>query len=106
MFHKSGKVFIPDNEFVWIRAQITKNISNTHVEVQLEENLPGLDNSTSQTRIVALNTTLDAEFPSIDRSIVGVDDMCNLNYLHEPGILDNLRIRFESIIPYTYVGDI
>lgn len=33
----------------------------------------------------------DAEFPSS-----GVDDMTKLAYLHEPGVLLNLKCRYES----------
>ena len=32
--------------------------------------------------------------------------MCHLNYLHEPAILYNLRLRFNAVKPYTYTGDI
>lgn len=31
----------------------------------------------------------------------GVDDMINLNYLHEPAILANLETRFKAGQPYT-----
>jgi myosin heavy subunit len=33
-------------------------------------------------------------------------DMTALSYLHEPGILFNLRRRFFRCLPYTYTGDI
>ena len=36
----------------------------------------------------------------------GVNDMVELNYLHEASILDNLRRRFQSQMPYTYTGSI
>lgn len=36
----------------------------------------------------------------------GCDDMVNLNYLHEPAILYNLKQRFLRQIPYTYTGPI
>lgn len=44
---------------------------------------------------------LQNEMPS-----TGVDDMTILNYLHEASILDNLRIRFNCLKPYTYTGEI
>lgn len=40
------------------------------------------------------------------RSANGVEDMVNLNYLHEPAILYNLKQRFLRQIPYTYTGPI
>ncbi|KAF5454727.1 hypothetical protein F2P56_024373 [Juglans regia] len=36
----------------------------------------------------------------------GVDDMTKLSYLHEPGVLQNLKIRYELNEIYTYTGNI
>ncbi|KAJ1285096.1 hypothetical protein BS78_03G254900 [Paspalum vaginatum] len=36
----------------------------------------------------------------------GVDDMTRLSYLHEPGVLDNLAVRYAKSIIYTYTGNI
>ncbi|KAJ0951947.1 putative myosin ATPase [Helianthus annuus] len=36
----------------------------------------------------------------------GVDHMTKLSYLHEPGVLQNLRIRYELNEIYTYTGNI
>ncbi|XP_062149505.1 myosin-6-like isoform X2 [Alnus glutinosa] len=36
----------------------------------------------------------------------GVDDMTKLAYLHEPGVLDNLRSRYDINEIYTYTGNI
>ncbi|KAI5424027.1 hypothetical protein KIW84_030299 [Lathyrus oleraceus] len=36
----------------------------------------------------------------------GVDDMTKLSYLHEPGVLENLKIRYELNEIYTYTGNI
>ncbi|KAK2390671.1 myosin-6 [Trifolium repens] len=36
----------------------------------------------------------------------GVDDMTRLAYLHEPGVLDNLRSRYDINEIYTYTGNI
>ncbi|KAL9686540.1 hypothetical protein QQ045_024001 [Rhodiola kirilowii] len=36
----------------------------------------------------------------------GVDDMTKLAYLHEPGVLHNLAVRYEQNIIYTYTGNI
>ncbi|GMI85728.1 ARABIDOPSIS MYOSIN 2, MYOSIN X1 2, myosin 2, MYOSIN XI-6 [Hibiscus trionum] len=43
----------------------------------------------------------DAEAPSC-----GVDDMTKLAYLHEPGVLQNLRSRYDMNEIYTYTGNI
>ncbi|CAN1131393.1 XI-2 [Linum perenne] len=36
----------------------------------------------------------------------GVDDMTRLSYLHEPGVLQNLRSRYDMNEIYTYTGSI
>nr|GMD18695.1 myosin-6-like isoform X1 [Ipomoea batatas] len=43
----------------------------------------------------------DAEAPSC-----GVDDMTKLAYLHEPGLLQNLKTRYDINEIYTYTGNI
>ncbi|XP_021893807.1 myosin-6-like [Carica papaya] len=43
----------------------------------------------------------DAEAPPC-----GVDDMTRLAYLHEPGVLQNLRSRYDMNEIYTYTGNI
>ncbi|KAK6143975.1 hypothetical protein DH2020_020795 [Rehmannia glutinosa] len=43
----------------------------------------------------------DAEAPPC-----GVDDMTKLAYLHEPGVLDNLKSRYDINEIYTYTGNI
>ncbi|XP_020276346.1 myosin-6-like isoform X2 [Asparagus officinalis] len=41
-----------------------------------------------------------------DAPACGVDDMTKLAYLHEPGVLQNLRSRYEINEIYTYTGSI
>ncbi|XP_010522441.1 PREDICTED: myosin-7 [Tarenaya hassleriana] len=43
----------------------------------------------------------DPEFPEL-----GVDDMTKLAYLHEPGVLLNLKCRYDANEIYTYTGNI
>ncbi|KAI8007386.1 Myosin-11 [Camellia lanceoleosa] len=43
----------------------------------------------------------DTEAPA-----AGVDDMTKLSYLHEPGVLENLKTRYELNEIYTYTGNI
>ncbi|XP_042483036.1 myosin-6-like [Macadamia integrifolia] len=42
----------------------------------------------------------------VDAPPCGVDDMTKLAYLHEPGVLDNLRTRYDINEIYTYTGSI
>ncbi|KAJ9077384.1 Myosin type-2 heavy chain 1 [Entomophthora muscae] len=34
----------------------------------------------------------------------GIDDLTNLNYLHEPAVLHNIAVRYEQHAIYTYSG--
>ena len=43
---------------------------------------------------------------NIDMPESGVEDMVNLNYLHEASILYNLKRRYETFQPYTRTGKI
>ncbi|KAH9602039.1 hypothetical protein KSS87_016679 [Heliosperma pusillum] len=56
-------------------------------------------------KTVAVNTSKvypkDPEAPPS-----GVDDMTRLAYLHEPGVLDNLKRRYDINEIYTYTGNI
>ncbi|XP_024981732.1 myosin-6-like [Cynara cardunculus var. scolymus] len=60
--------------------------------------------STSGKTVVAKASNVypkDAEAPPC-----GVDDMTKLAYLHEPGVLSNLRSRYDINEIYTYTGSI
>jgi len=35
-----------------------------------------------------------------------VDNLCLLNFMHEPNIIDNLRRRFSHELPYTSANEI
>eukprot|EP01041_Mallomonas_annulata_P002899 gene2899-5689_t len=101
------KVFIPDQENIWLRAEVLRNVSDTEIEVKIEDedSLPG---KSGHIRTISFNPgTFGDTFPLQNTLLqeTGVDDMCNLSYLHEPGILENLRIRYTAQLPYTYVGE-
>ncbi|MFS7888772.1 putative myosin ATPase [Helianthus anomalus] len=52
-------------------------------------------------------TKLSKVYPKeMDYPDGGVDDMTKLSYLHEPGVLHNLAIRYERDKLYTYTGNI
>eukprot|EP00644_Phytophthora_capsici_P001487 jgi/Phyca11/562935/estExt2_Genewise1.C_PHYCAscaffold_100543 len=53
---------------------------------------------------------MDVGFPlqnaQLSRYDEGLDNMIDLNHLHEAAILRNLKKRFRARMPYTYTGDI
>ena len=102
------KVFIPDDDFVWVSALVISSENESHtMQVDDEEYTAKRKPATKVVSIKDLPPSFHS-FPlqNTDLSAEGVDDMCSLNYLHEPSILDNLMRRFKSQLSYTNTGDI
>ncbi|OIW07161.1 hypothetical protein TanjilG_10134, partial [Lupinus angustifolius] len=85
-------VWIEDPEVSWIDGQVSK-INGKDAEIE----------TTNGKKVANLSKILpkDMEAPP-----GGVDDMTKLSYLHEPGVLQNLKIRYELNEIYTYTGNI
>lgn len=103
-----AKIFLPDNDLVWISANIIEEFAPGQYEVEIDDG--DYDGKKSRRRRVSLETlcrSIDS-IPLQNKNMTsrGVEDMCTLDYLHEPSILDNLRRRHSSFLPYTYTGDI
>ncbi|KAD0611557.1 hypothetical protein E3N88_43986 [Mikania micrantha] len=86
-------VWVEDTAQAWIEGLVTK-IKEKEVEVQIGDG-----------KTVAAN--LSKVYPKdMEAPAGGVDDMTKLSYLHEPGVLQNLRTRYELNEIYTYTGNI
>lgn len=86
-------VWLEDPEVAWIDGEVVK-ISGEDITVNL----------TSGKTVVTILSSIypkDAEAPPC-----GVDDMTKLSYLHEPGVLQNLKSRYDMNEIYTYTGNI
>ncbi|KAF4323204.1 hypothetical protein BBO99_00002788 [Phytophthora kernoviae] len=57
-------------------------------------------------RVVAMDVGFPQQNAQLSRCPEGLDNMIELNHLHEAAILRNLKKRFRSRMPYTYTGDI
>ncbi|KAF2536369.1 hypothetical protein F2Q68_00019956 [Brassica cretica] len=78
-------VWVEDTDVAWIDGQVEKiNGQDVEITAKLSKIYPK-----------------DMEAPA-----GGVDDMTKLSYLHEPGVLQNLKIRYELNEIYTYTGNI
>ncbi|MCD7467399.1 hypothetical protein HAX54_004819 [Datura stramonium] len=86
-------VWVEDSSVAWIDAQVSKvNGQEVHVET-----------SDGRTVVVNLSKTYPKDEDAPDG---GVDDMTQLSYLHEPGVLHNLATRYQLNEIYTYTGSI
>ncbi|XP_073315711.1 myosin-11-like [Primulina huaijiensis] len=86
-------VWVEDPTVAWISGQVTK-INGQEAEIQ----------RTDGKKII---TKLSKLYPKdMEAPAGGVDDMTKLSYLHEPGVLANLKSRYELNEIYTYTGNI
>ncbi|XP_051141861.1 myosin-6-like isoform X2 [Andrographis paniculata] len=86
-------VWVEDLDEAWIDGEVVA-VNGEDVRVQ----------TTSGKTVVAKVSNVypkDAEAPPS-----GVDDMTKLAYLHEPGVLQNLKSRYDINEIYTYTGNI
>ncbi|KAK4418459.1 Myosin-6 [Sesamum alatum] len=86
-------VWVEDTDVAWIDGEVVA-VNNEDIKVLC----------TSGKTVVVKSSDVypkDAEAPPC-----GVDDMTKLAYLHEPGVLDNLKSRYDINEIYTYTGNI
>ncbi|KAK4757816.1 hypothetical protein SAY87_019117 [Trapa incisa] len=86
-------VWVEDPEEAWIDGEVVA-VEGNKIKI----------NSTSGKLVVANASNTYPKDPEAPES--GVDDMTRLAYLHEPGVLENLRHRYEMNEIYTYTGNI
>ncbi|KAF3652096.1 Myosin-7 [Capsicum annuum] len=86
-------VWVEDPEVAWLDGQVVK-INDAEITV---------DCTSGKTVTANLSSVYakDEDAPS-----GGVNDMTKLSYLHEPGVLQNLRSRYDMNEIYTYTGSI
>ncbi|KAK8532473.1 hypothetical protein V6N13_131799 [Hibiscus sabdariffa] len=86
-------VWVEDSDIAWIDGEVMQ-VNGENIKVLC---------TSGKTVVVKASNVYpkDAEAPSC-----GVDDMTKLAYLHEPGVLQNLRSRYDMNEIYTYTGNI
>ncbi|KAJ4841160.1 hypothetical protein Tsubulata_016923 [Turnera subulata] len=92
-FAVGSLVWVEDPEDAWVDGEVAE-VNGEEITI----------NSTSGKKVKAKTShayAKDPEFPAC-----GVDDMTKLAYLHEPGVLYNLKCRYDMNEIYTYTGSI
>ncbi|EFH57530.1 hypothetical protein ARALYDRAFT_321053 [Arabidopsis lyrata subsp. lyrata] len=85
-------VWVEDSDEAWLDGEV--------VEANGQEIKVNCQTKTVVAKVNAVHPK-DPEFPEL-----GVDDMTKLAYLHEPGVLLNLKARYNANEIYTYTGNI
>ncbi|XP_066306851.1 myosin-17-like isoform X3 [Miscanthus floridulus] len=86
-------VWVEDKDLSWVDGEVFRiDGQNAHVR-------------TTKGKTVIANIS-DIHPKDTEAPPDGVDDMTRLSYLHEPGVLDNLAVRYAKNIIYTYTGNI
>jgi len=118
--NKGKQVYVKDKEFCWVPATL---ISQTEKEAVV--NVPQYKDEfviisdggktaigwKERTVKLADYAEFDFELPgqNVDpetQDLMEEEDMINLKYLHEAGILFNVKVRQNNALPYTRTGDI
>nr|XP_009777684.1 PREDICTED: myosin-7-like isoform X3 [Nicotiana sylvestris] len=86
-------VWVEDPEVAWIDGVVAE-VNGEEITV----------NCTSGKTVVTNLSHVYAK--DTDAPSCGVDDMTKLSYLHEPGVLQNLKSRYDMNEIYTYTGSI
>ncbi|KAL2923072.1 Myosin-6, partial [Bienertia sinuspersici] len=86
-------VWVEDQDESWLDGEVSE-VNGEELKV----------NCTTGNIVVANASKVYPKDPEAPPS--GVDDMTKLTYLHEPGVLDNLKRRYDINEIYTYTGSI
>ncbi|KAF9624147.1 hypothetical protein IFM89_008085 [Coptis chinensis] len=101
MANQATSVNIMVGTFVWVEDSDDAWIDGEVLEVNGDEVKISCTSGKTITTNVSSVYPKDAEAPQC-----GVDDMTKLAYLHEPGVLQNIKSRYDINEIYTYTGSI
>ncbi|KAJ4913431.1 Myosin-14 [Raphanus sativus] len=88
-----SSVWVEDPEEAWIDGKVIE-VNGNDIKVKC-----------SSGKTVAVKVS-NAYPKDVEAPASGVDDMTRLAYLHEPGVLENMKSRFDINEIYTYTGNI
>ncbi|KOO25227.1 myosin-like protein [Chrysochromulina tobinii] len=92
MTHGAEEVWIRDPVDSWVAGKVEAQVGNSTLKVLTAKGTTvTVDMAAAGGELLTCNPSLEA-------------DMTSLWHLHEPGVLHNLRGRFERLEPYTYVA--
>ncbi|TDH72312.1 hypothetical protein CCR75_000751 [Bremia lactucae] len=107
------RCYIADDNAAWLPVYV-ESVDEAQSVVTVRIQRPRKDESsdhdesdmTGETRVIAINAGFPIQNAQLSRQEQGIDNMIDLNHLHEAALLRNLKKRFRARMPYTYTGDI
>ncbi|XP_066263095.1 unconventional myosin-Va [Euwallacea similis] len=99
LYTKGARVWIPHADKVWEGAVLLEDFkpNKTTLKVQTDD--------TKEVITLQLKGENDLPYLKNPDILIGENDLTSLSYLHEPGVLYNLQVRFcERKDIYTYCG--
>ncbi|VVB07275.1 unnamed protein product [Arabis nemorensis] len=99
-FDQAASVKVALGSHVWVEDPDEAWLDGEVVEANGEDIKVNCQTKTVVAKVNAVYPK-DPEFPEL-----GMDDMTKLAYLHEPGVLLNLKARYNANEIYTYTGNI
>ncbi|XP_076267084.1 dilute class unconventional myosin isoform X2 [Rhynchophorus ferrugineus] len=99
LYSKGAKVWISHPEKVWEGATLLEDYKQGKktLEVQTDDD--------QEVKTLQLKTEANLPFLRNPEILIGENDLTSLSYLHEPGVLYNLQVRFSQRRDiYTYCG--
>ncbi|GJN22552.1 hypothetical protein PR202_gb10130 [Eleusine coracana subsp. coracana] len=88
-----SQVWVEDPDVAWIDGEVIK-VNGDTITVKCS----------NEKTVTSKASHVHAKDP--EEAPCGVDDMTKLAYLHEPGVLQNLKSRYDMNEIYTYTGNI
>ena len=98
-------VFIRSDEHAWVPARILEQTEDDAVVQVFDLNDDGTMKISPNSTVVQMRD-YPPQYALPLKNVNEYGDMIDLPFLHEPGILYNLRSRYFNDLPYTRTGDI
>ncbi|XP_064471543.1 unconventional myosin-Va-like isoform X2 [Ornithodoros turicata] len=96
LYTKGARVWLPDPADVWKAGVVSRGFDGKTLEVESEDGQHDVITITNPDKLPPLRN------PEV---LIGGNDLTSLSYLHEPGVLHNLQVRFcNNNVIYTYCG--
>ncbi|XP_034177931.2 dilute class unconventional myosin isoform X2 [Osmia lignaria lignaria] len=98
LYVKGGRVWVPHPEKVWEGALLLEDYKLKQPTLKVHTD------DSNQTKVLEIKS--DTDLPPLRNPdiLIGENNLTSLSFLHEPGVLYNLQIRFQRHCIYTYCG--